>query len=250
MEVIITDKSRIRGHIYVITNETNGKQYVGQAASHRKNHGKYRLFGYEGRFRDHISEALCNTKKKQCWYLNNAIRRHGATAFSVRLLEECSPEQLDALEQKYIDEFHTFYPNGYNLTRGGRTLEHVLHDERTNTNAVGKRGGCDARSGITRQRIGERVSAFYEQNEAARKERALKTQSQHKQRKLDRWKNVDIDPENIEKYMTAQKNRVVVRIDGKMITFAGKRETPEQWRKRALEFLQTLATLPNCSGNP
>lgn len=239
-----------RGHIYVITNQTNGKQYVGQAVSHRKNHNKYIPFGYEGRFRDHISEAICNTKKKQCWYLNNAIRCDGASAFTVKLLEECSPDQMDALEQKYICELQTEFPNGYNLTKGGRTLEHIRHSEYTAVNPAGKRGGCEFRDETTRQRIKERVSAFYEQNDSACKRRSLRSQEQHKQLKLDRYQNTQIDPQNMESYMTTQKNRVVVRIHGKKITFGGKHQTPEQWRIRALEFLQTLATLPNCSGKP
>lgn len=250
MEVILPDKTNIRGHIYVITNHTNGKQYVGQAVSHRKNHGKYRLFGYEGRFRDHISEAICNTKKKQCWYLNNAIRRDGVDAFSVRLLEECSPDQMDPLERKHICDLNTEYPTGYNLTKGGRTLEHIKHAEYTDVNVARKRGGSQFRAETTREKIGERVSAFYEHNESARKGRSLRTQSQHAQHKLDAYKHIRIDPENIEQYMTTQKTRVVVRLDGKKVTFAGKHETPEQWKERALEFLKTLATLPNCSGNP
>ena len=42
----------------------NNKIYVGQAVTHRLNKNKYRYFGYEGRFKDHISEAINNTKKK------------------------------------------------------------------------------------------------------------------------------------------------------------------------------------------
>jgi hypothetical protein len=250
MEVILTDKTKIRGHIYIITNQSSGKQYVGQAVSHRKNHGKYRLFGYEGRFRDHVSEALCNTKKKQCWYLNNAIRRDGAASFSVRLLEECPVERLDSLEQKYICECQTIYPAGYNLTRGGRTLEHIPHEQCSETNAVGMRGGCRFRTQDTRQKIKERTSAFYDTNLAVCKNRAELAKEQHMQSKLERWKDVEIDPENLETYITTQKTRVVVRIHGEKITFGGKHETPGQWRERALEFLKTLATLPNCSGNP
>ena len=74
MNEILNDSSNVLGHIYVITNLITKKQYVGQTVSHRKNRNKYRPFGFEGRFKDHISEALCNTKKKQCNYLNNSIR--------------------------------------------------------------------------------------------------------------------------------------------------------------------------------
>ena len=66
MTDILLDNSNVVGHIYKITNIKTNKIYIGQTLSHRKNRGKYRPFGYEGRFKDHLSEALCNSKKKQC----------------------------------------------------------------------------------------------------------------------------------------------------------------------------------------
>ena len=63
MNEILNDNSQVVGHIYLITNIQTNKQYVGQTLSHRKNKTKYRPFGYQGRFKDHISEAVCNTKK-------------------------------------------------------------------------------------------------------------------------------------------------------------------------------------------
>ena len=81
MNEILIDNTQVKGHIYVITNISTNKQYVGKTLSHRKNHNKYRPFGYIGRFKDHISEALCNTKKKQCNYLNNSIRQYGKDQF-------------------------------------------------------------------------------------------------------------------------------------------------------------------------
>ena len=69
MDEILDDNSKVIGHIYLITCTETNKYYVGQTLSHRKNRNKYRPFGYQGRFKDHISEALCNTKKKQCTYL-------------------------------------------------------------------------------------------------------------------------------------------------------------------------------------
>ena len=60
----IDEKDKIIGHIYKITNIIEQKHYIGQTRSHRLNKGKYRPFGYYGRFKDHISEAINNTKKK------------------------------------------------------------------------------------------------------------------------------------------------------------------------------------------
>ena len=36
-----------------------------------------------------ISEAITNTKKKQCTYLNNGIRKYGKENFSCKLIKEC-----------------------------------------------------------------------------------------------------------------------------------------------------------------
>ena len=125
IDIIVMDKSSVVGEICVITNVNNGKQYVGQTVSHRKNHGKYRPFGYVGRFKDHLSEAICNTKTKQCGYLNNAIRKHGADAFKVDLIKRCELCNLDEEEKVYIAKYNTMFPNGYNLTIGGKTTKCV-----------------------------------------------------------------------------------------------------------------------------
>ena len=78
---------KVLGEIYCMTNTVTKKQYIGQTVSHRKNRIKYRPFGYIGRFNDHISEALNNTKKKQCTYLNNSIRKYGKDIFTVKLIK-------------------------------------------------------------------------------------------------------------------------------------------------------------------
>ena len=83
----INEKEKIYGEIYLISNTENNKLYVGQTRSHRLNRNKYRPFGSIGRFNDHIIEAINNTKKKQCTYLNNSLRKYGKEKFSVKILE-------------------------------------------------------------------------------------------------------------------------------------------------------------------
>lgn len=118
----LNEKHKVMGEIYRIQNIANGKCYVGQVVTHRLNKGKYRPFGYVGRFNDHVSEAMNNTKKKQCTYLNNAIRKYGKDNFKVVFLRRCSLDQLDELEQQGIKIYGSLYPNGYNLTKGGKNL--------------------------------------------------------------------------------------------------------------------------------
>lgn len=249
MEEILTDRTKIVGQIYVITNMLTEKVYVGQTVSHRKNRGKYRPFGYMGRFKDHISEALCNTKKKQCWYLNNAIRKDGKDVWKIELIQNCPVEQLDEREQHYIREYNSLFPNGYNLTSGGKTTNTIAHEFTEQTSIPRKRGGCSYRSEETRITISKRLQEFGN-NVEVKQTRSQNAKQQHMLRKLEVFKNVTIDPTNLSQYITLRKNCVIVRKDTSIVRFAGKHDTQTQLVERAYEFLQTLATLPNCSGNP
>lgn len=120
----ILKESERKIEIYKITNLITGKLYIGQAVSHILNHGKYRLYGCEGRFRCHISESK-SQKKFQCHYLNNSIRKNGEDNFKVELLEVCDMDKGDALETKYILECKSLFPEGYNLKTGGTVFQHT-----------------------------------------------------------------------------------------------------------------------------
>ena len=109
--------------IYKITNLSSDKIYIGQAVSHILNHKRYRPYGRDGRFRCHISEAF-SIKKNQSHYLNNAIRKYGATDFTCELLEYCEIEHANDREIHYIKTFDSLFPNGYNLKNGGSLFTH------------------------------------------------------------------------------------------------------------------------------
>ena len=124
----ITEKEKVVGEIYVITNTINNKKYVGQTRSHRLNHNKYRPFGYIGRFKDHVNE--CYSKKKSgSRYLNYALLKYDVNTFTCEKIIECSLDKLDEYEIKYIKEYNTKYPNGYNLTDGGKSCRYVRVDK-------------------------------------------------------------------------------------------------------------------------
>ena len=257
---LLLDKSKVKGQIYLMTNVQTQQQYVGQTLTHRKNHEKYRPFGYQGRFQDHISEALCNTKKKQCRYLNNAIRKYGKEAFQVSLLTTCEPSQLDSLEEHYIKEYNTLYPNGYNLTRGGKTLYAVSTGSEVSTletSTPGKRGGCSQRSEQTRKKISEQLHKVLG-TEENRKRQMLLTKQQHKSQKLERFKNQTIDLTHLENYLYTKhangKPFVVVKVNRITTSFVGKFQSFEELQQQAREFLEEVAKY-NCdasklTGNP
>lgn len=251
---VLDDKSNVLGQIYLIKNTTDGKGYVGQTVTHRKNREKYKPFGYQGRFKDHVSEALCNTKKKQCRYLNNAIRHYGKDIFTVNLLHTCVLSELDMWEKHYIIECNTMYPNGYNLTNGGKAHRRIeAGDEITtlDTNMPSKRGGCLMRTEETRQKMSERLRTVMGTDEN-RKRQMFLTKEQHKSQKVERFKNEKIDLNNLDKYIYIKHSHgtpyVVVRVNDKRTSFVGKYETLEQLQLYAKEFLTyiaTIATLPN-----
>lgn len=105
------------GEIYKIECIPTKMIYIGQVVSYMKN-GKKR--GYKNRWKDHIRETKRNGKK-ECTYLNNAIRKYGDENFEISLIytTKCIKE-LDNLEIKYIKEYNSLSPNGFNLTKGGK----------------------------------------------------------------------------------------------------------------------------------
>jgi group I intron endonuclease len=96
--------------IYLITNNVNGKVYVGKLAHKRK------LWNY---WAENVAKALKHRMNKP--YLYAAIRKHGAENFSVKQIDQCKdPDELCQLEIKWIAQYQSNNPDkGYNLTIGG-----------------------------------------------------------------------------------------------------------------------------------
>lgn len=246
MDEILLDKKDIMGQIYLMTNTLTNRVYVGQTVTHRKNKGKYRPFGYIGRFNDHMSEALCNTKKKQCRYLNNSIRKDGKEIFTIELLKTCNLEELDSWEKYYIKEYNSLYPNGYNLTPGGKTTYKVKPDEvLDNTLEIAtKRGGCTMRSEATREKMSKQIKKILESNET-RNLMMCRTQTQHLKKKQERFAGVEFDKSNLNMYIFERRSKesgqyIEVKIEDKSTNFIGKHNTIEELRNKALNFLKSL----------
>ena len=92
-------------YIYVITNDINGKQYVGKTNN-----------SIEKRFKQHIHDAGRRRCEKRPLY--SAINKYGKEHFSIKLLEECDVENSGEREQYWIKKLNTYH-NGYNATYGG-----------------------------------------------------------------------------------------------------------------------------------
>lgn len=114
----------VRSQIYLITCIPSGKYYVGQTQTHHVNHGVYRPSGYLIRWKSHVQHALANYKSKGCIALKAAIRKYGATAFTVSLLHTCNLSFGDYFERLFIHEYQSFGVMGYNLTPGGLSVRY------------------------------------------------------------------------------------------------------------------------------
>lgn len=98
--------------IYCITNRINGKQYVGQSIN------------IENRFKQHIESNTCSE-------IHNAIVEYGVANFKFEIIVECSEQELDEQEVKFIRLLDS-YANGYNQTLGGQhRVFNVEYDYKT-----------------------------------------------------------------------------------------------------------------------
>jgi len=237
---------KVVGEIYKITNTTNGKHYIGQTRSHRLNHNKYRPFGYLGRFKDHIHEAN-SSKKNQSRYLNYALKKYGEECFTCEKIHTCKVDELNELEKQYIIEHDSKYPNGYNLTDGGRGFTDISGNFIWNTEIPSPQIYVpQPKSDYTKKLISEQLKSFYSNNDNCEKRMKL-VQEQHLTKKYDRFKHVVIVDDDVDKYVHVLKNNttnteyVRIVINNKRITtFVGKHEQIEETIIRAKKFILEL----------
>lgn len=90
-------------YVYMITNEINGKVYVGKTEE-----------SIQKRFVEHCNDS----KKARCKNrpLYRAMNKYGCENFTVSLLEET--DQPELREEFWINQKQSYH-NGYNATRGG-----------------------------------------------------------------------------------------------------------------------------------
>lgn len=92
-------------YVYKITNDINGKIYIGQTSR-----------SLEKRWNEHRRDMYKKTCEKRPLYA--AMRKYGVQHFHMELVEECPLEQINQREKYWIETYHSF-SNGYNATLGG-----------------------------------------------------------------------------------------------------------------------------------
>ena len=97
--------------VYVTTNLINGKHYIGE----------------------HVTKNLNDNYLGSGVYLGKAFKKYGIENFKREILEYCdSKEAAFKLQEKYIIEYNTLRPNGYNISpTGGICVRGGRHGEET-----------------------------------------------------------------------------------------------------------------------
>lgn len=104
-------------YIYKITNQINGKLYIGLTTKDRPT-DRYSQHRYLARHPEQESKMNQNSA------LHNAMRKYGIDNFTFEVIEEV-PDDIDLndREKYWINFYHTYVKdplcNGYNLTEGG-----------------------------------------------------------------------------------------------------------------------------------
>lgn len=92
-------------YIYKIKNKKDDKVYIGQSINPEKR----------------LMEHIYGRKNRKDTYFDRVIKKHGIENFIFEIIDKSnSQEEIDKLEQKYIEEFNSLIPNGYNILKGGR----------------------------------------------------------------------------------------------------------------------------------
>ena len=106
-------------YIYCITNNINQRQYVGKTNT-----------TIEKRWKQHKKDAPKRNFEKRPLY--RAMNKYGVDNFSIKVLEECSPEKSSEREIYWIEKLDTYH-NGYNATLGGDGSHYLDYDKIVST---------------------------------------------------------------------------------------------------------------------
>lgn len=97
-----------KGIVYLITHIETGKQYVGIT-----------IQSIERRWKNHTEQAKAGSLKSDA-SLHEAIRRYGADAFKVSIIDHGSTKRgLEKAERDWIKQLNSLEPNGFNISPGG-----------------------------------------------------------------------------------------------------------------------------------
>ena len=102
--------------VYLRTNTVNNKQYVGQTSD----------------FKSRQWDWNCLKKTYANEYLSDDRAKYGFDAWTVETLAKTdSREEAWELEQRFIKDYNTLWPNGYNISEGGAGAKYWIGKQLT-----------------------------------------------------------------------------------------------------------------------
>lgn len=119
-------------NIYIVYKHTSpsGKSYIGQTKH------------MEQRTKEHQS------KHSECRAFKGAIQKYGFENFTTEVLaENLTIDEANVLEEKFISDYNTIVPNGYNLKTGG--ANQIPSEESIELMSKAKRGELNSNYGKT-----------------------------------------------------------------------------------------------------
>jgi hypothetical protein len=213
----ITDEENKIHDVYKITNVTNNKSYIGVAKKWVKlAKQKYYMYGSQGRFKRHISNAFSTNEKcaNDCPEFYKAIREFGANNFHVEVLKTIT-DNVKKYEEEEIIKYKTHDPEfGYNVLL---SVKKPITEQRKNT--------------------------FEKKKEQANKNRSVNGEMRNKEHN----KNLPINiyyrsNKDSEGNIKHEGYFVQIKTDGKLINkaFLSDKLTMEEKLNKAKEFLDSL----------
>ena len=126
--------------IYKITNLVNGKVYIGQT-----------IQKLEARWKEH-----CKYSRKKVSAISAAIQKYSKDTFTVECIDTAvSIEELNSKEQKYIQQYSSIAPTGYNLNSGGLNyIDSNETREKKRLGGLGKKHTEQRKANISKSKVG------------------------------------------------------------------------------------------------
>lgn len=107
------EKVKMTG-IYLITNNINGKIYIGQSIDIKRRYAQHQRSGQPDKYANK-NERDSNTP------IHLAMQKYGIENFTLSILEQCSKDQLDEKEKYWIKKYNSCNKQiGYNISEGGQ----------------------------------------------------------------------------------------------------------------------------------
>jgi group I intron endonuclease len=210
---------------YCIRNLSNGKVYVG---------GAYKSFDH--RCGLHLRDL--RRGKHHNRHLQAAWNKYGESSFVFEILERCSPELVEMVEQWWIDSLKATSENGYNLSPTAGSTLGVKHSDQARQNMsvahIGKSPSAEQRERmIASLRARGATPEFRAKMTVVNRETSLRPEVIENRRRMgEKRVGIPLTDEHKEKIRAAQVGKVIPEETRKKISDAqiGKVLTEEHRR--------------------